>query len=289
MKKAFRFGVVTRGHASRAAWITLAQRVEELGYSSLLIPDVLGTQLAAMTALAVAATATTTLRVGSYVFVNDYRHPALLAREIATLDQLSDGRVELGLGAGNWPNDYQQLGIPFDKAGTRVSRFAEGLSIIKEFFTSETVNFSGKYYTITKLRSLPRPVQQPHPPILIGSAGRRMLTLAAREADIIMPVAVDPTDASLEEKIGWIREAAGERFDHLELGTNAFGIELTDSPVTAAPLIQGGIPVQSRPMTTEQAVAYLVEQRERLGISYIQMQERQVENFAPVVARLNDK
>src|SRR5437879_6979504 len=202
-KKVFRFGVVTGGHPSRSAWVTLAQRVEELGYSSLLIPDVLGTPLATITALAVAATATTSLRVGSYVFVNDYRHPALLAREIATLDQLSDGRVELGLGAGNWPRDYQQLGIPFDKAGTRVSRFAEGLSIIKQFFTTETVDFSGKYYTATALRPVPRPVQQPHHPILTGSGGRRMLTIAAREADIILPISTQGDE--LEEKIVWIR------------------------------------------------------------------------------------
>ena len=286
MKKAFRFGVVTGGHPSCSAWIGLAQRVEELGYASLLMPDVLGIPLAAMAALAVAATATTTLRVGGYVLVNDYRNPALLAREIATLDQLSDGRVELGLGAGNWQHEYQQLGMPFDKPGIRVSRFAEGLSIIKQFFTAETVNFSGKYYTIAELRPVPRPVQQPHPPILIGSGGRRMLTLAAREADIILPVAMQ--GAELEEKIGWIREAAGERFEHLELGKAAFGIELTDGPVAAEPPFPG-MPVESRPMTTEQAAEYLVEQRERLGISYIQIQERQLENFAPVVDWLNGK
>src|SRR5579872_1535685 len=105
-KKAFRFGVVTGGHTSRSTWIALAQRAEELGYSSLLLPDVLSTPTATLTAMAVAATATTRLRVGSYVIVNDYRNPALLAREIATLDLLSDGRVELGLGAGNWPHEY---------------------------------------------------------------------------------------------------------------------------------------------------------------------------------------
>ncbi|HXR65141.1 MAG TPA: TIGR03621 family F420-dependent LLM class oxidoreductase [Ktedonobacteraceae bacterium] len=287
MKKAFRFGVVSGGHASRSEWITLAQRIEELGYASLCVPDTLGAPLAALTALAVAATATTNLHVSSFVFVNDYRHPALLAREIATLDQLSDGRVELGLGAGNWPNDYQQLGIPFDKAGTRVSRFTEGLSIIKQFFTAETVNFSGTYYTTTALRPVPRSVQQPHPPILIGSSGRRMLTLAAREADIIMPTAGGSADASLEEKIGWIREAAGERFEHLEFSQNEFGIELTDNPVTVAPFFARAIPVQSRSMSTTQAVEYLIEQRERLGISYIRIQEGQIENFAPVVARLN--
>ena len=282
MKKAFRFGVVTGGHPSGSAWVTLARRVEELNYSSLLLPDALGTPLATLPALAVAATATTKLRVGSYVCVNDYRHPALLARDIATLDQLSDGRVELGLGAGNWLHDYQQLGIPFDQAGTRVSRFAEGLSIIKAFFTAETVNFSGKYYSIAHLRSLPRPRQQPHPPVLIGSSGHRMLTLAAHEADIILPT--PPT----QEKVGWIQEAAGERFEHLELGQAAFDIELTDGPKTASPPFRG-MPVEAHPMTSEQAVEYLLGQRERLGISYFQIQERQLENFAPVVAQLHGK
>ena len=274
---------------SRLAWITLARRMEELGYASLLMPDGPGTPLAAMTALAVAATATTTLRIGSYVFVNDYRNPAQLAREVATLDLLSDGRVEFGLGAGRWPRDYQQLGLPFDKPGIRVARFEEGLSIIKQFFTDETINFSGKYYTSTDLHSRPRPVQQPHPPILIGSSGRRMLTIAAREADIIMPVSADRVDTPLEEKIGWIREAARERFEHLELSKNEFDIELMDSPIQPSPPIPGVISVQPRSMTTEQAVEYLMEQREQLGISYIQVQQRQLENFAPIVAQLNGK
>jgi probable F420-dependent oxidoreductase len=287
MKKAFRFGVVPRGYTSRAAWVALAQRIEELGYSSLLFPDGLGTSLSAIPALTVAAAATTKLRVGSFVFVNDYRHPALLARDMASLDCLSDGRVELGLGAGNWPRDFQQLGIPFDSAGTRVSRFIEGFTIIKKCLTSETVNFSGKYYTVTDLHPLPRPVQQPHPPIMIGSGGRRMLTLAAREADIIMPVAFQ--GEKIEEKLGWIREAAGERFEQLEFSLNVFGIELTDGPVPAGPIVQGGIPVEARPMTTAQAVAYLQEQRERFGFSRIQIQERQLENFVPVLAQLNGK
>ncbi len=296
MVKAFRFGVVTAGSPSSSAWITLAQRIEVLGYSSLLMPDRTMTPLAVLPALAVAATVTKTLHVGSYVFANDYRHPALLAREVATLDQLSNGRVEFGLGAGVGASDFQQLGMPFDSAGTRVARFEEALSIIKQFFTSEVVNFAGKYYTIAEMRALPRPIQKPHPPIFVGSAGRRMLTIAAREADIIAPTlkwsgsgGIDPTDVSLEQKIGWIREAAGERFDHLEFSQSSFGIELTDNPVRATPALRGGPPVQPRPMTTEQAIEHLLEQRERLGISYIQVQEGQIENFAPVVARLSGK
>lgn len=286
MAKAFRFGVVTGGRASRTEWVALARRIEELGYSTLLMPDVLGIPVATMTALTVAASVTTTLRVGSYVFVNDYRHPALLAREIATLDRLSDGRVELALGAGNWQHEYQQLGLSFDTPGVRVSRLAEAVSIIKQFFTGETVNYSGKYYTIAGLRPTPTPVQQPRPPIVIASSGRRMLSIAAREADVVLPVGWD--EASLEERVGWVRVAAGERFERLELGKSAFDIELTDAPVAAGPATQG-IQVEARPMTIEQAVAHLESQRARLGISYLQIQERQMENFAPVVARLNGK
>jgi probable F420-dependent oxidoreductase len=293
MAKAFRFGVVSAGGPSGSAWIAQARHIEELGYSSLLVPDRTITPLAALTALTAAAIATTRLRVSSFVFANDYRHPALLAREVATLDQLSNGRVELGLGAGVGASDFQQIGLPFDSAGTRVGRFAEGLAIIKQFFTTDTVNFAGKYYTISEMPSIPKPVQKPHPPILVGSTGRRMLTIAAREADIIMPASRresgNPTDASMEEKIDWIREAAGERFAHIELGQTIFGIEITDSPAKATPPIQGGPPIQPRPMTTEQTIEYLLEQRKRLGISYLQIQEGQIENFAPVLARLNGK
>jgi probable F420-dependent oxidoreductase len=289
MAKAFRFGVVSAGSQSSSVWITLARRVEELGYASLLMPDRTITPLAAQTALTVAAMATTTLRVGGYVFANDFRHPALLAREVATLDLLSAGRVELGLGAGVGPFDFQQLGIPFDGAGTRVARFAEALHIIKQFFISETVNFSGEFYNVVEMRAMPHPVQQPHPPIFVGSGGRRMLTIAAREADIIAPTAIDSADVPLEQKFEWVREAAGERFEHLELSQSAFGIELTDTLVAASPPVRGGPPVQVRPMTIEQAVEHLLEQRERLGTSYIQVQEGQMENFAPLVARLSGK
>lgn len=284
IKKPFRFGIVTDNvNPSRSTWIALARRAEELGYATLHLPD--STPTAALTSMAVAATATTTLRVGSFVFVNDYRNPALLAREVATLDRLSDGRVELGLGAGNWPLDFQQLGIPFEKAAVRFSRFEEALSIIKEFFSSEVVNFSGNYYTVKDLQGCPGSVQHPHPPIFIGSGGRRMLTLAAREADIIAPIAQKPEE--LEEKISWIQEAAGERFEHLTFSQSIFDIELTDSPVAASSLLQGEISPASRSMTREQAVEYLEEQREKYGFSYFYLRERQMENFAPILTRLN--
>jgi probable F420-dependent oxidoreductase len=293
MHRPFRFGVVTGGSAqSHTAWVTLARRVEELGYATLLMPDRPSFGgLAPLTALAVAAQATTSLRVGSYVFCNDYRHPALLAREVSTLDLLSEGRFELGLGAGAGPSDYRQMGLPFESAATRVSRLEEALHIIKQLFTEEIVNFSGKHYTITEMKGLPRPVQKPHPPIFIGSAGKRMLSIGAREADSIAPTlrmstqGVDPSDATLAQKIAWVREAAAERFTHLELAQTAYYITITDSRTGVAPQ-PGGPPIPKIPMSIEQAVAHLLEQRERYGFSYIQVMDAQIENFAPLVARL---
>src|ERR1700693_5548558 len=176
MPEPFRFGVVEAHAPSRTAWVTIARRVEELGYATLLIPDRTNIgSLAPMPALAVAASATTSLRVGSYVFCNGYRHPVLLAREAATLDLLSDGRFEPGLGTGVSSSEFQQMGIPFGSAGARVEQLEETLQIIKRLFTEEAVNFTGKYYTVTEMRGYPRPVQKPHMPILVAGAGERML------------------------------------------------------------------------------------------------------------------
>jgi probable F420-dependent oxidoreductase len=292
MSHPFRFGVVTTGTPTRAAWISLAQQAEALGYASLLMPDrpSLG-GLAPVAALATAAAATTTLRVGSYVFCNDYRHPLLLAKEAATLDLLSDGRFELGLGAGVAAPEYERLGVPFGEAGVRVSRVEEAVQIIKHFFTDEVVNFAGKYYTITGITGQPKPVQQPHPPIFIGSAGKRMLRMAAREAQSIAPTlkwvrpGSTPDDVSLEEKVGWIREAAGERFADLELCQTIYDIVITDSP-TPIGAQAGGPMLPKRPLSLAQAVEQLQEQRAHYGFSYIQVHQGQLENFAPVVARL---
>ena len=293
MPKPIRFGIVSSGAPSLDEWVALARRVEALGYSSLLMPDRLMTPLAPWTALATAAAATTTLRVGSHVFANDYRHPVILAREAATLDLLSNGRFELGLGAGVGQPDYDQMGLAFDSPGVRVSRVEEALQIIKQFFTQDVVNFSGKYYTVVNLPAVPKPVQQPHPPIFIGSSGRRMLTLAAREANSVGPEARPGrpgdanADASREEKVEWIRAAAGDRFDQLELCQTIFDLVITDSPTPATPPRWSNMP--PREMTIEEATAYLRGQYEQYGFSYFHASATQLENLAPVVAPLTTR
>ncbi len=264
MPQPFRFSVVIASTPSRTAFVTLARRAEELGFATLFMPDRTITGLAVLPALAVAAEVTTLLRVGSYVFCNDFRHPALLAKEVATLDFLSNGRFELGLGAGVGPFDYQQLGLRFEDAGTRVGRLEEALSIIKRFFTEERVNFTG-------------------------------LSLAAREADSIsvmyrLPAqGIDAPNEALEQQLMWVREAAGERFESLELSQMAYVLAINDSRIDRD--VEGdGPPIPRIVMSTGQAVEHLLEQRERYGFSYIPVYGgAQMENFAPVVARLAGK
>lgn len=265
----------------------MARRAEELGYSTLLVadrPPLAG--FAPLISLTYAASVTTSLHVGTSVLVNDYRHPVLLAREAATLDAFSQGRLVLGIGAGNWPEDYQQLGMPFESAGTRIERLAEALIIMKAMFTGGTVNFSGKHYTIQEVQGL-KSLQQPYPPIFMGGAGKRMLQLAAREADIVhitprmTAQGADPTDATpdaIAQKIAWVREAAGERFAHLELCMLGFHLSVHDNQTTG----EGSINIQ-------QAVEHLLEQRERYGFSSVLLLHEQMENLAPVVARLAGK
>lgn len=291
MDHPFRFGVVASQAESHTAWITTARRAEELGYATLLIVDRMEAGLAPFTALAMAAGATTSLRVGTFVLCNDYRHPAVVAKEAATLDLLSGGRFELGLGAGVGPSDYQRMGIPFDDSGTRVSRLEESLRIIKQLFTEEIVNFSGQYYTITEMRGVPRPVQQPHPPILLGSMGKRMLSIAARQADIItiMPSwgiqGADAVHRDIQQKIAWVRESAGERFAHLQFCQTIYNIRITDNQASVS--LPPGMPSMAMlSMSTEQAVEHLLKMREQYGHSYFQIYDGQIENFAPVVARL---
>ena len=295
MPQPFRFGLVAASAPSHRVWVSIARRAEELGYSTLLIPDrTSGGTLAPLPALALAASVTSSLRIGSYVFCNGYRHPVLLAREAATLDLLSDGRFELGMGAGVSSAEFEQMGLPFASAGTRVGQLEETIQVMKHLFTQETVNFRGKYYTITELKGNIRPVQKPHMPLLVAGAGERMLKLAAKEADIIAigskitAHGADPKDATLEQKIAWIKEAAREHFADLELSQTIYDLEITDSgtPLSSQP---GGWFVPKRPLSTEQVVAHLLEQRDRYGFSYLQISAQQMENFAPVVARLTGK
>jgi probable F420-dependent oxidoreductase len=181
----FRFGIQLHDAPDRKAWLDTVKQVEDLGYSTVFLPDHFGEQLAPVPALMAAADATTTLRIGALVFDNDYKHPVVLAKEAATMDVLSEGRLELGIGAGWMISDYEQSGIPYDPAGVRVSRMEEGVQVLKGLLRADApFSFSGEHYTITDLHGFPKPVQQPHPPVLIGGGGEQLtLRVVARLAD----------------------------------------------------------------------------------------------------------
>jgi probable F420-dependent oxidoreductase len=277
-----------------------------------LVPDHLGDQFAPVAALLAAAEATSTLRIGSLVFDNDFRHPVMLAKEAATLDVLSGGRFELGIGAGWLRSEYEQAGIPYDPPGVRIGRMEEALQIIKGLFADRPVTFSGTYYKVSALEGHPKPVQRPHPPVLIGGGGKRILSIAAREATIVgfLPIArpdgsgPDLTDAASEafaQKIAWVRQAAGERFDDLELNVLVAEVIITEDREQAAQFIAmtlaSGLQVTTEQVlqvpylllgTVDQICEDILARREQYGISYVTVFEKNMEALAPVVARLAD-
>jgi len=295
---------------TRAEWVEKARKIEELGYNALTVPDHLSDLFAPMPAVLSAAEATKHLRVGTNVLNNDLRHPVLVAREAATVDLLTDGRLQLGLGAGSLRSEYDQAGLGFDPGGARVERLAEAVTIIKGLLKGEQVTFAGRHYRVTGHTIAPLPVQRPHPPILIGGNGPRLLTLAAREADIVgfsgltfRRGGTAPPDlsgwkaSSVDERVQLVREVAGaERYAQLELNALVQRVVVTDDRSKAAEeltsrwsqLTPGEI-LQSPYVligTVDQMVEDLKLRRERWGISYYVIFEPYLDAFAPVVARL---
>ena len=291
----FRFGVVAAVARSADEWLARVRRVEALGYAILVIPDNLRYTLAPIPALSVAAAATTTLRLGTYVLANDLRHPVSLAKEVATLDLLSSGRLELGIGAGRPDSEAENrmLGLPFDSGAVRVARLAESIALLKALFSGQKPSTAGTYYHSANAEISPLPVQQPHPPLLVAGAGRQMLSLAAREADIIgFGLPPDATEAVVAERIGWVREAAGERFRNLEFNLNLMAVGDQVPRQLAARLGLSARDLADRGSvaallgTPDDMCQQLLERRERLGLSYILVSDELMEAFAPVVERL---
>ncbi len=305
--RTFRFGAQVTTAATGEAWAALARRAEDLGYSSLFLPDHFGDQLAPVPALQAAADATTTLRVGTLVHGVDYKHPVVLAKEVATLDVLSGGRVEFGLGAGWMTSDYEQAGIDKDRNGIRVSRMEEALAVCRGLWAEGPFSHDGEHYRITALDGFPKPVQQPGPPILIGGGAPRVLGIAARHADIVginpsLPsgavdaaTGADAVAGRLDEKLGWVRDAAGSRFDDLELNILVFFAQLTDdraavldamAPMFGVSAADAGEVPYAWVGTTGEICDQLRVARDRWGTSYFVVQGDALDTMAPVVAEL---
>jgi probable F420-dependent oxidoreductase len=311
----FRFAAGLNSRVDAAGLIEYARRVEAGGYSTLLIPDHLFDRLAPLPALAAVAAATSRLRVGTFVLNVTLRHPAVLAQELATLDRLSGGRLEVGLGAGWNRQEHQQAGLPFEDHQVRTERLGEAVQVLKGLFAPGPLRFQGRHYQITEMKGHPEPVQRPHPPFLLGGGGRRMLELAARQAQIVGLAARIPApfrhDArsclaeATAEKISWVRAAAGPRFAELELNTYPVlaPVRVTTEALAAAQGLadelraRDGTEIGVEALldsphvffgTVEQLVEKCLALRERFGISYI-MVGGEAEAFAPVLERLTGR
>ncbi len=317
-KRPIRFGVQAPHPGSAAEWKSFARKAEDLGYSTLLVGDHMGRALSPLPALLSAADATSRLRVSPQVLANDFKNPAILAKEMATIDFLTDGRFEVGIGTG-WPagspageSDYKQLGIPLEEPGPRVTRLAETLQILKAFFGSEEpVTFQGQFYHMEGLAPFPRPVQRPRPPIMVAGAGPRILRIMAREADILnlapRPPIVGRTargsqgfGLTMEDTVKIVREEAGDRYHELELCVFANNPASGNPSITNDPdpwidkladeMRTSRDAVLAMPATLIGSVAEMIDRiqadRDRYDISYRLITAPAMEDFAPVVARL---
>jgi probable F420-dependent oxidoreductase len=309
MARPFRFIAPMPRFDTPSTWRDQIRRIEDLGFSTVAVAEhIAGWQMEPVVALTAAAEATSSLRLLSLVMCNDFRHPVLLHKSMAMLDVLSDGRVEIGLGAGWLGDDFRSIGLPADSPGERIDRLGESVQVLKSLFADGPANFDGRHYTIRALDGLPKSVQRPRPPLLLGGGGPRMLRLAAREADIIavhprmttgalgLEAAADLSATQVEKKIQLVQKeicAAGRAVDDVEIQFNVYLTELDGQPPSRSsfnehlrsdPELYANSPAVLSG-SVDRCCDVLIERRERFGISYIQLKS-DIESAAPIVARL---
>ena len=316
----FRFGLQAFEGASAAEWYATVQRAEDLGYSTLFssdhyfgpgrISDSSGhrpVDLAPIVSIAMAAARSTSLRVGCRVFACDFHHPVVLAKEMATLDMLSEGRLEVGLGAGWVADEYEGMGVAMARPGLRIAKVAEYVDVLRAHWAGDQLAIDGEHVHVHGFAGLPLPVQQPGPPIMIGGGSPKILGLAGRLADIVSinfdnssgklggaSVAGSGSDETTQ-KLGWIREGAGDRFDRIEIEIGAYFVGVGDGAAAMAGSMAARFGVTPEAFAThphaligtvDQVCDMLRERRERFGVSYVTVAQRHLDEFAPVVAAL---
>ena len=316
----FRFSVQAFNMSSAAEWSETARRAEDLGYSTLFttdhhfgpgpIAEASGhrpVDVAPLVGMAMAAAATTTLRVGCRVFCVDYHHPAVLAKELATLDVLTGGRVEIGMGAGWVAAEYEGLGIRMDRAGIRIERLAEAIDVLAAHFSGEPIDVCGKHLQVHGFAGTPAPVQRPRPPIMVGGGAPKVLRLAGERADIVSinfnnsagalgaASVTSSGDEATAEKLDWVRDGAGARFADIELEMAAYFVAVGDGAAAATDGLAARFGVEPAAFaahphallgSVDEICDRLVERRERFGFSYVNVAQRHLDEFAPVIARL---
>ncbi|MCW2496754.1 TIGR03621 family F420-dependent LLM class oxidoreductase [Jatrophihabitans sp.] len=319
-RRPFRFGVQAFEATGLRDWSETARRAESLGYSALTATDhYFGSgdiatrtghrpiQLAPLTSMAMAAAATSTLRVGCRVFCVDYHHPVVLGKELATLDLLSGGRVEAGLGAGWLQAEYEGLGIIMERPGLRIERLAEVAQLMRAQWSGQQIGYTGQHFQVSGFAGIPMPARAGGPPILIGGGSRRVLGLAGRYADIVSVnfaqasatmrgSVADSAHVSTTTRVEWIREAAGERFGSIELEVGAYFTRVTDKPTESLERVAAQLGVRPKSLADSphvligaqsEIIQLLQQQRDTHGLSYISVPVAVMEEFAPVVSALS--
>ena len=310
----FQFMIACRDVVDSKTLVERARWAELIGCTHIAIHDHLGRQFAPIPLLTAVAMTTDRLRLCPLVFNNDLRHPAVLAQELASLDVLSDGRVDVGLGAGWNEPEYRATGIAYDAAPVRIDRMEEAIAIIRGLFADGPFSFAGKHYTITDMDLQPKPIQKPHPPFHIGGTRERVLRLAAREAEIVGmdlrqdgEAILDAFPARMDVRVGWVRDAAGERLDRLDLSVLRLvgGPTITDRALPVATEVARELGDRTGQAITptdvldspysligsvEGMAEKLVQVRERWGINSFLLgwfDEPEIRSLAPVVERLS--
>lgn len=308
MATPFRFSVTAGGTTDPNEFIDIAKRAEDMGFSTLSIADHLDGQLAPLIALTAAATATTHINLLSLVLANDYRHPAVMAKEATTLDQVSGGRLELGIGAGWMRTDYDQAGITYDRPSIRIARLGESVQILQQAFAGAPIEFDGAYYRVDGLVNEPRPVRPDGIPLMIAGGGRKILSLAARHADIVginpglaagvidERAGVTATPSATDQKLSWIREAAGDRFDQIELQTRVHAAMIHDDRQGFAEAMAPALGLTAEEAlasphlligSEQECIDTLHRWRDTWGISYIGLSSDTMDQMAPIVSALS--
>lgn len=323
LQRPFRFGVQAFEATTAQQWFDLVHRAEDLGYSTLFssdhyfgpgaISDATGhrpVDLAPLTSIAMAAAVTTTLRVGCRVFACDFHHPVVLAKEMATLDVLSGGRLEVGLGAGWVRDEYEGLGVPMAPAGERIAKVGEYAELLRAHWSGEQLDIDTPYTHASGFAGLPLPVQPGGPPIMIGGGAPKILGMAGRHADIVSlnfnnssgklggaSVASSGADQTTD-KIEWIRAGAGDRFDRIEIELGGYFVAVGDGAAAALDGMAQRFGVSRDEFAThphaffgsvDQICETLIERRERYGVSYVTVAQRYMDEFAPVVAAMTGR
>lgn len=321
--RAFRFAAAGEGNQQEGGarkFVKLAQQAEEYGYDSFAIPDHLGPQVGPIAALGALAVATDRIRIGTSVLANGFRHPVVLAKDAATIDVLSRGRLELGVGAGWIKSEFEAAGLPYETPGVRLEKLDETLTILDVLLRGQECHFEGKHYQVRGIKGTPRPRQGPRPPLVTGGGGPKMLRLAAEHADIISIVPRTTKDGKgllsgitldkTVEKVNLIKEAAGDRFADIELNWTITAVVVTDDRERTAEMALAAIDKGLHPdlevdvqlsvrdildspyvaIGTYEEIADQIRNVRRLtSMSYVGVFPTQMDAFAPVIPLLREE